>query len=286
MKPAPFAYHRPSSREEVDLLLAQFGSEAKILAGGQSLIPILNMRLATFGHLVDLNHLRDEPAEPAVIGAELVVGPLVRQAAALESALVAEQAPLLQEALQHVAHPAIRSRGTVVGSVVHGDPAAELPAAVTLLAGAVQARSRRGTRQVPAGELWLGALENTLAEDEWADELRLPVRQAGEGFAFEEFARRSGDYALCGVAARVRPADGKLAAAVAYLGMSGLGQVHALPPMNAADIDGGGLRTALAEAAAELEPGDDLHASSRYRRWLALELGLSCVRRASKRAMK
>jgi len=270
----------------VDQLLAQLGSEAKILAGGQSLIPVLNMRLAAFGHLVDLNHLVGEPAEPAIAGDELVVGPLVRQAAALESALVAERAPLLSQALGFVAHPAIRSRGTVVGSVVHGDPAAELPAAVALLAGTVRARSRRGSRQVPAAELWTGALENTLAEDEWVDELRLPVRQADEGFAFEEFARRSGDYAICGVAARVSSADGELAAAVAYLGMGGLGQVRALPPMNAAEMNDAGLRSALAEAMAELEPGDDLHASARYRRWLALELGRSCVRRASERAMK
>ncbi|MGI8562491.1 MAG: FAD binding domain-containing protein [Candidatus Dormibacter sp.] len=286
MKPAPFAYHRPGSREEVDQLLAQLGSEAKILAGGQSLIPILNMRLASFGHLIDLNHLAGEPAEPAVAGDELVLGPLVRQAAALESALVAEVIPLLSQALRHVAHPAIRSRGTVVGSVVHGDPAAELPAAVALLAGSVRARSRRGTRPILAAELWTGALENTLAEDEWVDELRLPVRKADEGFAFEEFARRSGDYAICGVAARVRAADGELKAAVAYLGMGGLGHVHALPPVAAEEIDGPGLHSALTEAVAELDPGDDLHASARYRRWLALELGLSCVSRAAERALK
>jgi len=286
LKPAPFAYHRPASREEVDQLLAELGPDKKVLAGGQSLIPILNMRLASFDHLVDLNHLSGEPAEAVATGAEIVVGPLVRQAAALESALVAEQVPLLGEALRFVAHPAIRSRGTVVGSVVHGDPAAELPAVVAILGGEVRARSRRGARLIPAAELWRGALENTLADDEWVDELRLPVRQAAQGFAFEEFARRSGDYAICGVAARAHAVEGELFAAVAYLGMGGLGQVHELPPLTAGEVAGPALRRAVSEAVATLEPGDDLHASTRYRRWLAVELGTSCVRSAARRARR
>ncbi len=140
MKPAPFSYHRPGTREEVDGLLAELGTEAKLLAGGQSLIPILNMRLAAPEHLIDLNFLRDEAAEPVLDDGTLVFGPLVRQAAAERSALVAERLPLMVEVLQHVAHPAIRSRGTVVGSIAHADPAAELPALFVLLEGEARVR--------------------------------------------------------------------------------------------------------------------------------------------------
>ena len=154
VKPAPFAYHRPGTREEVDGLLAELGPEAKLLAGGQSLIPILNMRLAAPAHLIDLNFLRDEPAEPVLDDGALVFGPLVRQAAAERSPLVAERLPLMHEVLQHVAHPAIRSRGTVVGSIAHADPAAELPALFVLLEGEarVQTHGPDGARVRPVRE--------------------------------------------------------------------------------------------------------------------------------------
>ena len=146
MKPAPFAYHRPGTREEVDGLLAELGPEAKLLAGGQSLIPILNMRLAAPAHLIDINFLRDEPREPVLDDGALAFGPLVRQSAVERSPLVAEHLPLLREVLQHVAHPAIRSRGTLVGSIAHADPAAELPALFVLLEG--EARIRPTGRSV------------------------------------------------------------------------------------------------------------------------------------------
>jgi len=256
VKPPPFAYHRPSTREEVDGLLAELGPETKLLAGGQSLIPILNMRLAAPAHLIDLNFLRDEPAEPVLDGGALVFGPLVRQAAAERSRLVAERLPLLLEVLRHVAHPAIRSRGTVVGSIAHADPAAELPALFVLLEG--EARVRPTGRTVRASDLFVSHLETSLAPGEWIEEVRLPARSGG---AFEEFARRHGDYALCGVAALAIDGD----VAMSFVGMG------ATPVRLVGDVS---------DAVAQLEPEDDIHASARYRRHLALRLAERVVERA------
>jgi aerobic carbon-monoxide dehydrogenase medium subunit len=256
VKPPPFAYHRPGTREEVDGLLAELGPDAKLLAGGQSLIPILNMRLAAPAHLIDLNFLRDEPAEPVLDDGALVFGPLVRQAAAERSPLVAEQLPLMTEVLQHVAHPAIRSRGTVVGSIAHADPAAELPALFVLLEG--EARVRPTGRTVRASDLFVSHLETSLEPGEWIEEVRLPVRKGG---AFEEFARRHGDYALCGVAAIA--ADGDVA--LSFVGMG------ATPVRFVGDI---------ATAVAQLEPEDDIHATAAYRRHLAGRLGERVAQRA------
>ena len=258
MKPAPFAYHRPRSREEVDRLLAELGADAKVLAGGQSLIPILNMRLAAPAHLVDLNFLPDEPAEPVLDGEELVFGPLVRMRAAERSTVVAERLPLLAEVLGYVAHPAIRSRGTVVGSIAHADPAAELPALFALLEGRVRVRSVGGTRMVGAGELFVAQLETTLAPGEWIDEVRLPARAGG---AFAEFARRHGDYALCGVGA-LADGDGVV------LSFVGMGPVPRR--LEVSDVR---------DAVDALEPEDDIHATAGYRRWLAERLGMRVAAR-------
>ena len=258
MKPAPFAYHRPGTREEVDRLLAELGPEAKLLAGGQSLIPILNMRLAAPAHVIDLNFLEREPAEPALDHGALAFGPLVRLAAAERSPLVAERLPLLAEVLGHVAHPAIRSRGTLVGSIAHADPAAELPALLVLLEGEAHVRRSGGVRTVPAHELFAGQLETTLAPGEWIDEVRLPARAGG---AFEEFARRRGDYALCGVAALATQGT----VALSFVGMG------PFPVRLEGDVRA---------TVAQLEPEDDLHASTRYRRHLAERLGERAARRA------
>jgi aerobic carbon-monoxide dehydrogenase medium subunit len=247
VKPAPFAYHRPRSREDVDRLLAEHGAEAKVLAGGQSLIPIINMRLASPAHVIDLNFLEGEPSEPAARDGAVAFGPLVRMRAAERSPLVAERLPLLAAALPHVAHRAIRSRGTVVGSVAHADPAAELPAVMTVLEGVADVRSARGRRTVAARELFAGHLETSLEPGEWIEEVRLPPHDRG---AFAEFARRRGDYALCGVAA--------VPGALAFVGM---GPVPVR--LDVAELD------ALAE---RLEPEGDLHATARYRLWLAERL--------------
>jgi carbon-monoxide dehydrogenase medium subunit len=277
MKPPPFTYHRPESREEVDDLLAQHGDDAKILAGGQSLIPILNMRLAAPGHLIDINHMHDELPEPVESGDEVIVGPLVRHEAAERSPLMEERVPLLFEAMPFVAHPAIRSRGTVAGSIAHADPAAELPAVLAVLGGSVAARSQRGTRTIGVADCLAGPLENSLGPDEWIEEVRWPARVAGAGYAFEEFARRQGDYALCGVAAMAQHTDGTTKVSLAYLGMGDVPQRLGTEPLESTDDADDAVFAVVAE---HLDAPADIHASTQYRVHLARRLGTRAARRA------
>ncbi|MGH2698412.1 MAG: FAD binding domain-containing protein [Actinomycetota bacterium] len=286
MKPPPFTYHRPETRAEVDALLAELGSEAKVLAGGQSLIPILNMRLSSPGHLIDLNHLSDEPGTASLDDGHVCVGPLVRQAAVERSALVAEKVPLLAETMEFVAHPAIRNRGTIAGSIAHADPAAELPAVLAVLRGAVTARSAAGRRLIAAGDCFAGPLENSLEETEWLEEVRWPVAGEHQGFSFTEFARRSGDYALCGVAARAeRATDGTTTVALGYLGMGDVPVCIDLPPLEAKALDGAELEDAVAEVVEiQLDPVDDIHATVAFRLHLARRMGTTAARCAAARA--
>jgi carbon-monoxide dehydrogenase medium subunit len=259
MKPPPFAYHRPDTREAVDRLLAEHGEEAKILAGGQSLIPILNMRLAAPARLVDVNGLTDEPREPVRDDGGVRFAPLVRHADAERGSH-----PLIERALAYVGHPAIRSRGTIVGSIAHADPAAELPAALLALDGEVRCRSAGGSRSLPAREFFLGALENALEPGEWVDEVSVPAPD-GAGYAVEEFARRHGDYAICGVIAVARGDAVRLV----HFGIGPLPVVT--------DLDAG---ADLREALKGVEMTDDLHGSADYRRHLAAELGTRAAERA------
>lgn len=284
MKPPPFTYHRPESRAEVDALLGEVGADAKILAGGQSLIPILNMRLAQPGHLIDINHLQAEPAGPHARDGHLAFGPLVRQVTAERSPEVAELVPLMTETMEHVAHPAIRTRGTVVGSIAHADPAAELPAVLTVLRGKVAARSVSGERTIAAADTFAGPLENSLDESEWLSEVLFPIAE-GTGHAFVEFARRSGDYALCGVAATATPEAGdKAVIAFSYLGMGDVPRRFELPPMTHSEVDHPTLDEAIHEfVEVHLDPLDDVHASAAYRSFLARRLGCRAARRAWER---
>jgi carbon-monoxide dehydrogenase medium subunit len=276
VKPPPFTYHRPRSREGVDALLNELGDEAKILAGGQSLIPILNMRLAAPAHLVDINYLDDEEQEPLAGDDVVGFGPLVRHEAAEHSALVRDRVPLLFETMPYVAHPAIRSRGTVVGSIAHVDPAAELPAVLTVLGGSVSVRGSGGSRTLWTTEFFAGPLENSLGPDEWVEEVRWPVRRNGSGYSFEEFARRRGDYALCGVAAIVDLAeDGSLDVALAYLGMGDVPERFTLRCKLREVSD------AIGQLVSDrLDPPGDLHARPSFRAHLARRLGVRAVLRA------
>jgi carbon-monoxide dehydrogenase medium subunit len=276
VKPPAFTYHRPESRAEVDSLLAELGPGAKILAGGQSLIPILNMRLANPEHIVDINHMAEEPEEPSLEDGWVKFGPLVRHEAVERSDAVAKMVPLLAEAIEYVAHPAIRSRGTVVGSIAHADPAAELPAVLVVLGGEVVARSASGTRTIAADRFFAGPLENSLEAGEWVEEVRWP-ELPGTGAAFEEFARRSGDYALCGVAAVARRDDaGHAHSSLCYLGMGDVPARRDIGPLGPEED----LEEAVSEALAGLEPGGDVHATADYRMHLAHRLGVRAVRRA------
>ena len=288
VKPPPFTYHRPTTRGEVDSILAEFGEEAKVLAGGQSLVPILNMRLVSPAHLVDINRLTGEPTQPLRDGDKLVIGPLVRHAALESSALVAEHAPLLLETVQYVAHPAIRNRGTVVGSIAHADPAAELPAALAALAGEAHVRSDTGVRTIPATELFTSQLETSLKPGEWIEQAVFPTTTAGSGHAVEEFARRHGDYAICGVIALAERAErDKLALALAFISMADVPRRIELPPLSVEEIEGQELRRVIDSAVREhLDPAADLHASVEYRAELARRLGARAARRAARMAIE
>jgi 2-furoyl-CoA dehydrogenase FAD binding subunit len=262
MKPAPFAYLRPATLEEA--LAALAGQQgAKVLAGGQSLVPLLSMRLAAPSKLIDINAL---PGLGHVTvsggdGAGVRIGALARHADVLASTEAAASQPLLAMALSHVAHPTIRNRGTTVGSLVHADAAAEMPMVLRLLEGSVDVASVRGRRTIPAAELFAGPLESTLAHDEIAVEAFFPALAPGAGVAFQEIARRHGDYALVGVAAHVETDGGEVTRAL--LGFVSVSDVPVVVDVTDAAQDPGG--DPAGAALAELEPADDIHATAAYR---------------------
>jgi carbon-monoxide dehydrogenase medium subunit len=288
MKPAAFEYHRPGDVAGALAVLAEVGHDGKVLAGGQSLLPVLNMRLAAPAHLVDVNRL----AELAYVrtGADAVrVGALARHADAEHDRDAARAVPLLAQALAHVAHPAIRSRGTVVGSLVHADPAAELPAVLALLGGTVELAAATGRRTVAAADFFVGPLSSAARPDELATEAVLPRPPARSGSAFLEVSRRHGDYAVCGVAALVTlDEDLRVAAARAACISVGptpvlvdLGEALAGRPHDAADWAAAG-----ALVAARVDPDDDIHASGAYRRHLAGVLAARAARAAAASALE
>jgi carbon-monoxide dehydrogenase medium subunit len=258
VKPAPFAYCRASTVEEAVAMLAELGEDARVLAGGQSLVPMLNLRLARPSALVDVGRV----AELAGISANgaLRVGATTRQADALRSELAAERAPLLTAALRHVGHPATRSRGTVGGSIAHADPAAELPAVLLALDGEVVIVSAGGERVVAADSFFAGPFETALAEGELLTAVRLADMPGGARFGFSEIARRRGDFALAGSAVVVAPGFARVALfAVAPCAFRASGAERALE-------QGAGAEEAAALAAGASDPSGDPHAPAAYRR--------------------
>jgi carbon-monoxide dehydrogenase medium subunit len=276
MKPPRFQYAAPRLLDEALTLLNQYGDEAKVLAGGQSLVPLLNMRLAGPSYIVDINHISElhyiEPED-----GYLSIGAAVRQRQVERSALVKEQFPLLVEVVEHIGHMQIRNRGTVVGSIAHADPAAELPALLTCLDGEVLVQSANGERVIKAEEFFTGYLSTALEPGEMLTEVRFPWIPPQAGWAFMEFTRRSGDYALVGVTAILTPAlDGRcMVAHIAYLGIAG-------SPIRARAVEeiliGSTLDDATLDSAAEIartvvsEDMSDVHATTEYRRVLTAEL--------------
>ncbi|HEV8472106.1 MAG TPA: xanthine dehydrogenase family protein subunit M [Methylomirabilota bacterium] len=286
MKPARFDYHVPSTVDEAVALLARYGGDAKILAGGQSLVPLLNFRLARPAALVDLNRI----ASLAYIREDdglVRLGAMTRQRAIEFSPIVARRLPLLREATRWVGHLPIRSRGTIGGSIAHADPSAEYPAVLTALEGDVLVRGPKGERTVAPAELFETYLTTTLAADEILTEVRLPAMAEGAGWAFEEFARRHGDFAIVGVAAMV-VRDGERCRA-ARLATAGVGPVPRRLRGCEEILERDGLGEAAIEAAARraselVEPDADIHASADYRRHLAGVLTARALRRARETA--
>ena len=212
MKPAPFEYHRPASLAETFDLLDRYGDDGRILAGGQSLVPALNLRLATPRAVIDINRIPDLDAI-RVTGEGLVIGALVRQEALERSPLVREHAPLIAAAVPHIGHSAIRARGTIGGSLALADPAAELPACAVALGATIRARRRGGSRDIAADDFFRGIYTTALAPGEIVTEIMVPRPAAGWRWGFEELARRHGDFALAGLAAGVRVTEGSAAVA-------------------------------------------------------------------------
>jgi carbon-monoxide dehydrogenase medium subunit len=258
VKPGPFSFVRPQGLQHaLEALAADPG--AKVLAGGQSLVPLLSMRLAAPSTLVDINALPDLD-QITVDDAGVHVGALARHADVLASPDVRRVQPLVSLALSHVAHATIRNRGTTVGSIVHADAAAEMPMVLTLLGGSVTVASAAGTRTIPASELYAGPMESTLHHDEIALGASFPALADGEGVAFEEITRRHGDYALAGVGAVVRvDGDRVVSARVGYLSVCDVPTV--VDVTGALEPEGRAAEVALER----LTPDDDIHATAAYR---------------------
>ena len=285
MKPAPFAHHAPRSVEEAVSVLAEVGHDGKILAGGQSLIPILNMRLASPAHLVDINRVTG--LEGIDVGPDHVrVGALVRHAQLERHEDAYAALPLLRQALVNVAHPAIRNRGTTVGSIAHADAAGEMPAILVLTDGVVEAAGPRGSREIAARDFFEGPLETSLAEDEMAVAVRFGRFAPGTATAFAESARRHGDYAMAGVAAAVTAADGVITAASAsFVSVTDVPTVLDLTDVLGGQETAAADWSAAAEAVrAHIEPEGDIHATADYRRMLAGELARRVLRQAAENA--
>jgi len=264
MKPPAFGYSRPESVGEAVAALASAGPEAKVLAGGQSLIPLLNMRLAAPSHLVDINRLA-ELSYVSIADGEVVIGAMARHAGVLADPAVTAAQPLIGQALALVAHPVIRNRGTTVGSIVHADPSGEMTAVLALLDGTVVLAGIDGERSVSAKDFLLGPLESDVRPGELATRVSLPVLGPRAGCAFAEVSRRRGDYAVCGVAAVVELAEaGAVASArAAYLSVAGTPLVIDLTEAGADPAAAGRL------AMSRVAPTSDIHATADYRRHLA-----------------
>jgi aerobic carbon-monoxide dehydrogenase medium subunit len=281
VKPPAFGYHRPRTVEEALDVLADLGAEGKVLAGGQSLVPLMSMRLAAPAHLVDVNHL---PGLDTIEVDEnrVRVGALVRHSALEHHDGAYGTLPLLRQALRLVAHPTIRNRGTTVGSLVHGDPAAELPAVLLLLDGTVTLRSTGGSRDVVAHDFFIGPMQSDVRPDELAVAATFAVPPAGSGTSFVELSRRHGDYAMCGVAAMVTRSGREATARVALLGV---GDGPVLVDVTEATVDGRVDAHAVAGLVdAAIDPADDIHATADYRRHLAHVLVGRALHEAGERA--
>jgi carbon-monoxide dehydrogenase medium subunit len=285
MKPAAFEYHAPTTVDETVALLAEHADECKPLAGGQSLVPMLALRLTRFEHLVDLNRVEGLAGVRREPGA-IVVGAMTRQRAVERDDAVAAAVPLLARSIPFIGHTQIRNRGTVGGSLAHADPASELPAVAITLDAELEVASASGRRAVRARDFFEGTWTTCMSDDELLVGARFPVWEGRCGFAFEEIARRSGDFALAGVAAAV-VIGGDGAVQRCALGLLGMGSTVQRAAEAEASIlgrvpTGTDLDEVARLATADLDPPDDVHATGAYRR----AVGAHLVRRALVRALE
>jgi len=285
MKPAPFDYHAPKQLKEAAALLASLPN-AKILAGGQSLVPMMNFRYVMVDHLVDLGGV-DDLRGIAVGDGKLRIGAMMRQRELETSADIARHCPLLTEALRHVGHRQTRNRGTIGGSLAHADPAAELPAVCAAYDAIIHVASIRGIRQVSFQEFTTGFMATVLEPDEMIAAVELPIWRQGHGYGFHEFARRHGDFALAGAAAMLDIGAGNIVRRAA-LALCGVAALPVRVEAAEARLMGQPLDMALIRSAAAaawlIEPVSDIHAGADYRRHLAQVLSMRALTDAARRA--
>jgi aerobic carbon-monoxide dehydrogenase medium subunit len=286
VKPVDFDYVAPSTLPEAIRLLYEAGDEARVLAGGQSLVPMLNFRLVRPRLLVDLRRVPGLAGIRAADGG-LVIGAMTRQADAEADPLVRARAPLLAEALGLVAHLAIRARGTIGGSLAHADPAAELPAVAVALDATLTVEGPAGRRTVAADDFFLGYLATALVPGEVVTELAVPARPSTLGSAFLEFSRRPGDFALAGVAALLELAGGRVGPATRVVVLGGADHCHramaAETRLLGAEPGSGLFASAAAVADLGIEPPADVHGDAEYRRHLIRTLALRALQTAAAR---
>jgi aerobic carbon-monoxide dehydrogenase medium subunit len=268
MKPAPFAYHAPSTVADAVSVLAEFGDEAKVLAGGQSLVPMLALRLARPAHLVDVNGVA-ELAGARLDNDHLVVGATTRHVSLERDREIGEAVPLLRLAAPHIGHFQIRNRGTLGGSLAHADAAAELPAVARALDAAIVVAGPSGERTIPAAGFFQMVFTTALEPDEMVTAVRFPVWGPGSGFAVQEIARRHGDFALAGAVCAVQVSAGRIARVA--LAMFGMGSVperldRLEKSLTGAAADGLDLDDIGEQGVAALDPPSDVHATGHYRK--------------------
>jgi 2-furoyl-CoA dehydrogenase FAD binding subunit len=270
MKPARFDYIRAASLAEAHDALATFGSDARIIAGGQTLMPMLSMRLVRPRAVIDIMHLPELKAiQPA--GRDIRVGAGVRQAELLDWDGLAEQSPLLKLALPWVGHAQTRSRGTVCGSVAHADPSAEIPLCLVALNGSIELSSRHGHSRIAARDFFTGMMSTARGDNDLINAILIPARMNGEGYSFKEYGRRHGDFAIVACAAVASNTGTRLA----------VGGVADRPEVrDFGTLDGTALYDAVDEFAWSLDARDDYHATARYRRELVRQMGRAAIEEA------
>jgi CO/xanthine dehydrogenase FAD-binding subunit len=286
MKPPPFDYERPADTNGALASLASHGGRAKVLAGGQSLLAMLNLRLLSPERLIDVSRL-DELKYIRMAGNELLIGALTTHNKVLKSADVAMHCPIMVEAYRHVSHHAVRNRGTFGGSLCHNDPAAEMPLVVNLLGASMVARRKNGERVIAADQFFRGNFETALEDDELLTEIRVPIPATGHGWSFQEVSQRKGDFALVAAAAMLTLENG--VCRNVRLGYRNVGEtVFRLKPLEA-QIEGQAPDQQLFSSAANaamkaVEPPSDLHADADYRRDLVMALTERVLNKAVERA--
>lgn len=271
MKPPVFSYAAPASIEECLALKSEHGEDARFIAGGQSLMPLLSLRMVRPAVVIDLSKVRDLSYWRRE-GEEIVIGAMLRQRRLEQDRELAAALPLLAEAVQQIGHPATRSRGTIVGSLCHADPAAELPVCALLLKAQIVLASTKGRRTIAAADFLTDALSTSIKDDELVEQVRIPAGQNDTGYAFLELARRHGDFALISVAAWVAR-NGAARVAIGGLGTAPV----------AFDV-GNDFAAESRRIAQTLEPPTDLHATAEYRRALAQTLIERALAAASERS--